>query len=103
MQVQILLPAPIERIIMTNSERKDINILFHAVDDMYWDAANKPRKRSKIDLVLSQVTEDMPDILILAFLSITIPHKEEFKYRPRVLEIIKKKRPNEPDLWAGLE
>jgi len=77
----------------------ELDIIFNAIDDWYWEAVNAPEKRVKIDLVLSQVSEDWPTTVLLGFLSITIPHKEEFMHRAKIVDMIKRK---EPDRWPKL-
>ena len=81
----------------------ELDIILRTFDKWYWDAVDAPEKRKKIDLVLSQVSEDMSLDLLVAFLAFTIPHKEEFKFRPRIVDMIKKKDPDRPGLWIGLE
>jgi hypothetical protein len=81
----------------------ELDIIFNAIDDWYWEAVDTPEKRNKIDLVLSQVTEDLPLVLLLGFLSTTLPHKEEFKFRPRIVGMVKRKKPDDPRYWIGLE
>lgn len=85
------------------SEDAEIDIIFNAIDDYYWDAVEAPEKRKKIDLVLSQVEEKLPISLLIGFLSITIPHKEEFVFRNRIADMIKRKDPDRCErLLAGL-
>lgn len=76
----------------------DLDILFGYVDSLYWE-----KNLSQIDLILSQASSDMSLTLLVWFLTITIPHKEEFRYRNRILKIIKEAAPDRPQLWQNLE
>lgn len=77
----------------------ELDIIFDAIDDLYWDSVKAPIRRNKIDLILSQVTEDLPVTVLLGFLTITSPHKEEFKHRQKIFDMVKRK---EPDRWPEL-
>lgn len=81
-------------------EDTELDIIFAAIDDLYWEAVNAPEKRKKIDLILSQVKEDYSTAVLIGFLSITLPHKEEFQEnRNRIAEMVRRK---EPDRWERL-
>ncbi|KKM73582.1 hypothetical protein LCGC14_1408910 [marine sediment metagenome] len=76
----------------------EIDIIFKHIDSLYWKG-----DLEKIDFILSQVTESLSVTLLVAYLTITVPHKEMFKHRSKVVDILKNKEPNRSGLWSGLE
>ena len=72
----------------------DLDIIFNHIDDLYWDG-----KLKEIDLILSQVSGDLPLTLLVGFLTITMPHKEQFVHRDKIFDIIRKVDPERPQLW----
>lgn len=75
----------------------EIDIIFHHIDSLYWK-----QDFHTIDLILSQANPTMELGILVGFLTITLPHKEVFKYRPRIVSIIKA-LDDRPGLVRGLE
>lgn len=75
----------------------EIDIIFNSINDLYWK-----QEFGTIDLILSQADPTMDLGLLVGFLTITLPHKEVFKYRPRIISMIKA-LDDRPGLVRGLE
>jgi hypothetical protein len=76
----------------------EIDIIYDHIDDLMLEG-----KFKQIDLILSQVSIELDVVLLIGFLCITYLCKEKFKYRAKIIDMIKQKRPGEDDLWLGLE
>jgi len=74
----------------------ELDLLFDCVDRLY-----EKEGLNTIDLVLSQARPEMGLDLLLGFLTITLPHKEQFVYRQRIIEMVRE-IDDRPGLLTGL-